>query len=158
MNTTTETPEVTLPPVRDNRVGFTGEMSRLQAEIAQAREELAAKDQIIAQLRTEEITDGADPRLIPFWEKASRIADHAGFCSEYDRMAEAMNGLRRERDYEVATLVSITVRISNTVTSRDSDGAMGIAEDMIDRSAILEYISAYGFDDWSIDESDVEEA
>lgn len=97
------------PPVTDRRGAFAGELARAHSELEQARAQVAEREREIERLRTAQITDGSDPRLIDFWEKAGRIADHADFCQEYDRLAEAMNGTPRCRDWEVEAEVTVTV-------------------------------------------------
>lgn len=116
------------PAITDRRAGFSGELERAREELAAAQRALAEKDEAIVarnrtieQLRTEQITDGGDYRLTEFWERAGRIADHADFCQEYDRMAEAMNGPRRERDYDVT--LRITVEWTTTRRAIDGDTA-----------------------------------
>lgn len=97
------------PPVTDRRGAFAGELARAHSELELARAQVAEREREIERLRTAQITDGSDPRLIDFWEKAGRIADHADFCQEYDRLAEAMNGTPRCRDWEVEAEVTVTV-------------------------------------------------
>lgn len=106
----------------------------------------------------DQITDGSDYRLEKFWEKAGRIADHADFCEEYDRMAEAMNGPRREREYDVTLDVTLSVRITRTVTATDEDGARSYASDDLDMSAIEEAVSNGDAYDWTLDDSEAQRA
>ncbi|KDA07167.1 hypothetical protein DC31_00030 [Microbacterium sp. CH12i] len=113
------------PTVTDRRVGFSGELDRARNELAEAQRVIAERDAMIAQrdqtlatIRHEQITDGGDFRLTTFWERAGRIADAADFCQEYDRIAEAMNGPRRERDYDV----TLRLTIDYDVSARGSDG------------------------------------
>lgn len=131
------------PAVTDRRVGFSGELERARQELAAAQhtiaerdEAIAARNSIIEQLRTEQIIDGGDYRLTEFWERAGRIADHADFCQEYDRMAEAMNGPRRERDYDVT--LRITVEWTTTRRAADGDAAGDLALDDFDVTEIAE--------------------
>lgn len=137
-NTTTETGIETdaltipgTPTVTERRSGYTGELARAEAALAEARDALAARDRIIEQLRTDQITDGGDPRLVDFWEKAGRIADHADFCQEYDRLAEALNGTPRLRDWDVTLDVTVTVRVHYSASATTSDDAEDIARDEI---------------------------
>ena len=155
MTTTTETNRITLPEIRDERAGFQGELARLQATVAELTAVVAAKDQVIQTLRTEQITEGDDIRLETFWEKAGRIADHADFCSEYDRMAEAMGGPRRERDYDVQVSVTVEIIINTSVSATDNEGAETAAEEQIDTDYILSHIRDYGISDWEITETEV---
>ncbi|MGG1910545.1 hypothetical protein AB1285_27350, partial [Microbacterium sp. NRRL B-14842] len=54
------------------------------------------------------ITDAADDRLAAIWEKGEQIANDEGFCSEYDRLVEAIGGTPRERDFRVTLSVTLT--------------------------------------------------
>ena len=128
------------PPVTDRRGAFAGELARAQAELAEARAQVTAREREIEQLRTAQITDGSDPRLIDFWDKAGRIADHADFCQEYDRLAEAMNGTPRHRDWEVEAEVTVTVRLTYSTSATTEDDADENARDGID---IDDVIAAY---------------
>lgn len=105
---------VQLPPVTDRRAGMF-DYELMQREVTGLRAE-------IARLRDTQITDGSDPRLVTFWERVGRIADNADFCEEYDRIAEAMNGPRRERDYYVTLEVTIHVTMRESATSDDEAG------------------------------------
>ncbi len=134
------------PAVTDRRAGFSGELERAREELAAAQRALAEKDEAIVarnrtieQLRTEQITDGGDYRLTEFWERAGRIADNADFCQEYDRMAEAMNGPRRERDYDVT--LRITVEWTTTRRAVDGDAAGDFALQDFDVTEIAEEAS-----------------
>ena len=126
-------------------------------ELAHAEDKARAAEARIADLatqldaaRTEQITNGADPRLVAFWEKAGRIADYADFCEEYDRMAEAMDGPRRQREYEVSMTLSVTVQITRTVTAEDSEEAESYASDDLDTDAIKDALTYNGIDDWEV--------
>lgn len=134
------------PAVTGQRAGFSGELERVREELAATQRALAEKDEAtvarnrtIEQLRTEQITDGSDYRLTEFWERAGRIADHADFCQEYDRMAEAMNGPRRERDYDVT--LRITVEWATTCRAADGDTAGDFALQDFDVTEIAEEAS-----------------
>ena len=157
MTTTTETNQITLPAVRDERAGFQGELARLQATVAELTATVAAKDQMIRTLTTEQITAGDDTRLETFWEKAGRIADHANFCTEYDRLAEAMGGPRRERDYEVDVYVTITLRMTQDVRSTSDEDAQDAVHDLLSSDDIIEHVRANGLDDddWEITSTEV---
>jgi hypothetical protein len=98
---------VRLVSVEPDRKAQADAMAVLRRREAQQAEMIKNLERRI-ELLSADITDGADTRLIPFWDKASENADEAGFCPEYDRMAEMMNGVRRSKTY--------TVRMSRTVT------------------------------------------
>jgi len=119
------------PRVTERRSGYAGELARVEAALAETRAEVADRDRVIAQLRTEQITDGGDARLVDFWQKAGRIADHADFCQEYDRLAEALNGTPRLRDWDVTLDVTVTVRVHYSACATTADDAEDIARDEI---------------------------
>lgn len=165
-NTTTtaaaiDTTELTFPgtpTVTDNRAGFNGELARLRSELDEAHALLEEHKQLVTQLRTEQITDGADPRLVNFWDKAGRIADHADFCEEYDRLAEAMNGTPRERQWYVEAEVTVTVRVSYSTYATTSDDAEDNARDSLDFDDVLEAYRTNGHDSFDIEILETERA
>lgn len=106
----------------------------------------------------DQITDGSDHRLERFWEKAGRIADAADFCEEYDRMAEALNGPRREREYDVTVEVTLSVRFTRTVTATDEDGACDYASDDLSMSEIEEAVSNGDAYDWTLQGTEAQRA
>jgi len=123
------------PAVTDRLAGFSGELYRAREELAAAQRVIAEKDEAIVarnrtieQLRTEQITDGGDYRLTEFWERAGRIADHANFCEEYDRMAEAMNGPRRERDYDVTLRITVEWTTPRRAIDGDTAGDFALSD------------------------------
>ena len=134
-------------------------------ELAHAEAKARAAEARIAELTTEldtarsaQITDGSDPRLGAFWEKAGRIADYADFCEEYDRMAEAMDGPRRQREYDVTLTLSVTVQITRTVTAEDSEDAESYASDDLDNETIIAALEGSGIDDWEVRSANAERA
>lgn len=139
------------PTVTDRRGAFSGELARMQAELAAARAEIAERDHTIQQLRTEQITDGSDSRLYDFWDKAGRIADHADFCQEYDRLAEAMNGTPRTRDWEVEAEVTVTVRFTYCTSATTADDAEDNARDGIDFDDVLTAYRNNGHENFDVE-------
>jgi hypothetical protein len=72
--------------------------------------------------------------------RAAEIADSEGFCSEYDRLAEALGYEGREREYDVTvTISSFDVTIRVTATSSDNAYEQ-VAESDVD-DAIRSFIS-----------------
>lgn len=131
------------PTVTDRRVGFSGELDRARDELAEAQRVIAERDAMIAQrdqtistIRHEQITDGGDFRLTTFWERAGRFADVGNFCEEYDRIAEAMNGPRRERDYNVT--LRLTIDWDTTARGTDGDDAGQYAAEDFDMESLIE--------------------
>lgn len=151
-DTTTETAfgEVALRPAQ------VGLIARAEAAEQAALARVAVLEAEVTRLREAQITDGGDPRLVEFWEKAGRIADHADFCQEYDRLAEAMNGTPRMRDWTVSADVTITLRMHLSVTARNDEEAEQEAQDRIDSSDVIEAIRNTGWDDISFDDVSAE--
>jgi hypothetical protein len=139
------------PEVTDRRGTYAGELARAQAELAEAHAAIADRDRTILALRTEQITDGSDARLLDFWEKAGRIADHADFCNEYDRMAEALNGTPRARDWEVSANVTVTVRVTYSTTATTEDDADDNAREGIDFDDVLNAYRENGSEDFDVE-------
>jgi hypothetical protein len=132
---------------RTNRKAQAEAMAVLRRREAQQAEMIKNLERRIETLSAD-ITDGADSRLIPFWGLASENADEAGFCPEYDRMAEMMNGVRRTKTY--------SVRLSRTVTFTEyANIEVGVPSDAngTSRSELLSAIHEQGLstDDWESD-------
>lgn len=162
MNTTSPAQEALAAEIRTTMEGqntglrapMIGLLARAEAAEQLAQKRVADLEAEIERLRTEQITNGSDPRLTRFWDKAGRIADHADFCAEYDRMAEAMDGPRRERDYDVDLTVNVVVTITRTVTAASQEDAEEIASDNL----TTEDLEGDGFsiNDWDIDRASAE--
>lgn len=133
-----------------------GLIARAEAAEQAALARVALLEAEVTRLRQAQITDGGDPRLIDFWEKAGRIADHADFCQEYDRLAEAMNGTPRMRDWTVYADVTVTLRMSVNVSARNEEEAEEEAEQVIDRSEVADAIRDNGWDDISFSDVSAE--
>ena len=90
---------------------------------------LTARQSRVADLENENRTlrfsqiDGDDSRLTDFWDKARRIAEHAGFCTEYDKIAVALGGPARMLDWsgtvDVTVTVTVPVRVGGTATPEE---------------------------------------
>lgn len=98
-----------------------------------------------------------DPRVQHIWIEAARIATRHQFCSEFDKIAEALGLPEIEMDYSGTAGVSITayvnIPISGTATRRQI--ADGEVDPEIDTDAILENLDR-GSISWDIDEIEVE--
>lgn len=149
---TVEVAPIEAPP----RPAMIGVLARAEAAEQAALARVAQLEAELTRLRTEQITDGGDPRLIDFWDKAGRIADHADFCQEYDRLAEAMNGTPREREWDVTLDITVSLQVTRTVTARDADDAIDYARDGLDRDEVIEAVRMNGWDDISFDNSEAE--
>lgn len=142
--------------IRDNRTVAIGEIARAETTARDALARVAELEAENSRLRVEQILDGGDPRLVGFWDKAGRIADYAGFCAEYDRLADELNGVPRERDFEVRLDLTISLTVYKTVTARDSDGAGDIASEEITSEDVIESIRSRGWDGLEVDDWDAE--
>ncbi|GED40669.1 hypothetical protein F6W69_19035 [Microbacterium oxydans] len=158
ITTTTEGTEVAEIVLTDNRRVAVGEIARAEEAANLARARVAELENEVRRLRTEQILDGGDPRLVSFWDKAGRIADYANFCEEYDRLADELNGVPREREWDVTLDVTLSLRLSFSRTARTSEDAIGIAEEGLDRDDVIEAIRANGWDDITFDSSEAERA
>ncbi|MGG1910418.1 hypothetical protein AB1285_26710 [Microbacterium sp. NRRL B-14842] len=99
------------------------------------------------------ITDAADDRLAAIWEKGEQIATDEGFCSEYDRLVEAIGGTPRERDFRVTLSVTLTQRVTVSVTARTSDEAEDLA---IEAYTVEDVIESLRSDNYVADSIDAE--
>ena len=108
---------------------------------------LTARQARVAELENENRTlrfsqiDGDDSRLSDFWDKARRIAEHAGFCTEYDKIAVALGGPARMLDWsgtvDVTVTVTVPVRVGGTATPEE----------------IENHTMDYEVDDWDVHEA-----
>lgn len=104
-------------------------------ELRIARERAEANQREAVRLRDEQITRGDDDRLVEFWAIAEKNANDAGFCSEYDRMADMMGGTGRERDWNIQGSITVTIPFSMNVSATSEDNAR-------------DEINDYGMSDW----------
>ena len=65
----------------------------------------------IQQLRYAQL-EGDDPRLADFWEKAGALAERAGYCDQYDHLAEQLGGPARTVGYNVEHTLTVTVQVT----------------------------------------------
>lgn len=123
-----------------------------------ALETLLSDTQSALETANGQIIDGSDPRLEMFWERAGRIADNADFCEEYDRMADAMNGPRRLREFEVTAQIEVTINVTRTIEARNANEARDeVTGGYFESSDLIDHISSDGVDSWElIDVSTVE--
>jgi hypothetical protein len=135
------------------RPALVGVLARAHAAEQAALRRVAELEAELRAARTEQITDGADPRLVEFWDRAGRIADHADFCEEYDRLADAMNGVARQREWEVTAQAIITVNVSRVVTARTAEEAESALRDEVGDEVLIDAIrySAYDLEFENID-------
>lgn len=141
---------VVVPPV-ESRQSQANALAAMRRREAQAIEELTAIKLERAKLQgritelSEPVTRGNDERLVEFWNLAADAANEAGFCPEYDRIAEAMGGVSREDmtidytvDLQIVANVSVNISlprgadvdidaISNAYTRSDIEGLIDVS-------------------------------
>jgi hypothetical protein len=133
-----------------------------RAEERATRAEERARESQVEQERAWASVNGSpdiepkDPRVAHIWRKAARIATAAGFCTEYDRIADALGLPEVEFDYDgsVSVRVSayVTVPVSGTATRQE------IADGEVDWSISNDDIVAELDGDmieWEVDEVDI---
>lgn len=101
--------------------------------------------------------DPQDPRVAHIWRKAARIATHAGFCTEYDRIAESLGIPEVEFDYSgyVSVRVSAYVSVPVSGTATRTEIADGDVDWSIDNSDILSELDSDTIE-WEVDEVNIE--
>ena len=115
------------------------------------------RDHALASVAGGEDIHPADPRVAHIWRKASRIATNAGFCTEYDRIADALGLPEVEFDYygtvSVRMSAYVSVPVSGTATrAQISDNEIDWE---IDNDAVLDNLSSYAIE-WEVDEVEIE--
>jgi hypothetical protein len=115
------------------------------------------RDHALASVADGENIHPSDPRVAHIWRKASRLATSNGYCTEYDKLAEALGLPEVEFDYSgyVSVRVSayVSVPVSGTATRRDI--ADGDVEWSIDNSDILNEMDSDSIE-WEVDEVEIE--
>ena len=101
--------------------------------------------------------DPRDPRVAHIWRKASRIATSAGFCTEYDRIADALGLPEVEFDYYGTVSVRMSAYVSVPVSGTATRAQIADSEVdwEIDNDAILENLSSHAIE-WEVDEVEIE--
>jgi len=129
---------------------------RMDRAIEQVREAEASAERAWASVNGSPDIEAKDPRVAHIWRKAARIATAAGFCTEYDRIADALGLPEVEFDYDgsVSVRVSayVTVPVSGTATRQE------IADGEVDWSISNDDIVAELDGDmieWEVDEVDI---
>lgn len=156
ITTTPEATEVAEIVLTDNRRVAVGEIARAEQAASAAQARVVELENEVRRLRTEQILDGGDPRLVAFWDKAGRIADYAGFCEEYDRLADELNGVPREREWDITLDVTISLRVYLTRSARTSEDAASSAEEALDTEEVIEALRARGWDEITFDSTEAE--
>jgi hypothetical protein len=97
-----------------------------------------------------------DPRVAHIWRKAARIATAAGFCTEYDRIADALGLPEVEFDYSgyVSVRVSAYVSVPVSGTATRQEIADGEVDWSIDNDDIVSELDGDSIE-WEVDEVDI---
>ena len=61
-----------------------------------------------------------DDRLTPMWRKASRIANGAGFCPEYERIASSLGVPEIDHAFTASATVAVTLHVPVSVSGTAS--------------------------------------
>lgn len=86
-------------------------INRLERELSHAKADSESWRERLNQAMTGQV-HGDDPRLSDFWELAGDKANSAGFCEQYDILAEALGGPTRTVSYTVEHELTISVTVS----------------------------------------------
>lgn len=115
------------------------------------------RDRALASVEGQGDIHPGDPRVAHIWRKASRIATANGFCSEYDKIADALGLPEVEFDYSGTVSVRVSAYVNIPVSGRAT--RQEIADHEIDPDIttddIIENLE-HGSVDWEIDEIEVE--
>jgi hypothetical protein len=124
---------------RDNALTRVEHLTNLMQEAERDR------DHALASVADGEDIHPHDPRVAHIWRKASRIATSGGYCSEYDRIAEALGIPDMEVSYSgyIEVTYSGTVSVPVSGTAPRSDIANGDIEYDISESDIIEHLDSY---------------
>jgi len=126
-----------LEPANTANPYATNTREELESALTRATERIGTLEDENRTLRFSQI-DGDDSRLTDFWEKARRIAQHAGFCTEYDKIAMALGGPARMLDWSGVVNVAVTVTVPVPV------GGTGTPEE------IENHTMEYNVDDYDV--------
>lgn len=136
------------------------EVERIKSQAERALERMkeaeASQERAWASVNGSPNIEAKDPRVAHIWRKAARIATSAGFCTEYDRIADALGLPEVEFDYEgsVSVRVSayVTVPVSGTATR--SEIADGEVDWSISNDDIVSELDG-DMIEWEVDEVDI---
>ncbi|WP_270367276.1 hypothetical protein [Microbacterium algeriense] len=140
----------------DNRVAGQTELARAQEAERAALSRVATLETELARLQSEQI-EASDPRLTMLWAKVRRIADHAGYESYYDTLAEELGGVQRERQYTVTYRVTIEVDVPVEVTAINTITAEEAARPQLTPERISTILHGPGWRDMTVQEHDITE-
>lgn len=140
----------------DNRVAAQTELARAQEAESAALSRVATLETELARLQNDQI-EASDPRLAMLWAKVRRIADHAGYATYYDTLAEELGGVQRDRQYTVTYRVTVEVDVPVEVTAINTETAEAAARPQLTPERISTILHGPGWRDMSAEEHDITE-
>lgn len=138
----------------DNRGAGQAELARAQEAERAALALVAEKEAEISRLLNDPIS-ADDPRIVPLWAKVRRIADHAGYESYYDTLAEELGGVQRDRQYTVTYRVTVEVDVPVEVSAINTETAEAAARPLLTPERIATILHGPGWREMSIEEHNV---
>lgn len=138
----------------DNRVAGQTELARAQESERAALARVATLETELARLQNDQI-EASDPRLTMLWAKVRRIADHAGYETYYDTLAEELGGVQRDRKYTVTYRVTVEVDVPVEVTAINTETAEEAARPMLTPERIATILHGPGWRDMTVEEHDI---
>lgn len=140
----------------DNRTAGQTELARAVEAERIALERVGTLETELTRLQNTQI-EASDPRLTMLWAKVRRIADHAGYSTYYDTLAEELGGVERDREYTVTFRTTVEVDIPVTVTASNTETAEAAARPLLTAERVATVLQGTGWRDMSVDEHDVTE-
>jgi hypothetical protein len=138
----------------DNRVAGQTELARAQESERAALARVATLETELARLQNDQI-EASDPRLTMLWAKVRRIADHAGYETYYDTLAEELGGIQRDRKYTVTYRVTVEVDVPVEVTAINTETAEEAARPMLTPERIATILHGPGWRDMTVEDHDI---
>ena len=136
------------------RANSRAELAETRAESAERRANLAEVDKrrALASVEGGEDIHPDDPRVAHIWRRAHRIANSAGFCTEYERIADELGVPQLAIPYSGTVTFSVDIPVSGEATRQeinDGDIADFGMDDIV--QAINDYRHELGYTIESID-------
>ncbi|WP_337006814.1 hypothetical protein [Microbacterium sp. LB12] len=138
----------------DNRVAGQTELARAQESERAALARVATLETELARLQNDQI-EASDPRLTMLWAKVRRIADHAGYETYYDTLAEELGGVQRDRKYTVTYRVTVEVDVPVEVTAINTETAEEAARPLLTPERVATILHGPGWRDMTVEEHDI---
>jgi hypothetical protein len=91
------------------------------------------------------------------WAKVRRIADHAGYETYYDTLAEELGGVQRDRQYTVTYRVTVEVDVPVEVTAINTETAEEAARPLLTPERVATVLHGPGWRDMTVEEHDITE-